>query len=113
MVFNQVLLIEAGDEQPLISDAPGLGGLLTNSSIDYGYVYQDDPSICNSQPNLCWVPRGKVMGGSSSINGMAYVRGSKQDYDDWANLGNPGWSWNDLLPYFKKSEDLREVNAIF
>lgn len=52
------------------------------------------------------------MGGSSSINGMLYVRGNKQDFDDWSNLGNPGWSWNEVLPYFKKSQNLRQVRKI-
>jgi choline dehydrogenase len=50
-------------------------------------------------------PRGKVLGGSSSINGLLYVRGQARDFDDWARIGNRGWGWEDMLPYFRKAED--------
>ena len=58
--------------------------------------------------NKCFYPRGKVLGGSSSINAGMYVRGNPKDFDDWKDMGNPGWAYEDVLPYFKKSE-----NAIF
>ncbi|XP_058790459.1 glucose dehydrogenase [FAD, quinone]-like [Phymastichus coffea] len=105
----KVLLIEAGDEEPLIADMiPSMEYYLKGSSIDYGYQTQPEPVACQSDPNKkCSWPRGKTMGGSSSINGMWYVRGSKDDYDHWAHLGNIGWSYDEVLPYFKKSEDSR------
>ena len=58
---------------------------------------------------MCVIPRGKAMGGTGSINGMLYNRGSKQDYDAWEKAGNIGWSWDEVLPYFKKSEDYKAV----
>lgn len=74
------------------------------TSVDWGYKTQPQDA-CRSYANGCAWPRGKVLGGSSSINGMYYVRGNKLDYDEWAALGNKGWSYNDVLPYFKKSEN--------
>lgn len=101
--------MEAGDEEPLIMEIPAMQTLSVQSSIDYNYVLSTDCKVCNTEgkKNLT-VPRGKVMGGSSSINGMMYVRGNKQDYDNWAQLGNDGWSYEEILPYFKKSENARD-----
>ena len=107
--------MESGDEEPLIADVPALRSLLRKSSIDYQYTTQPEPRACHDNPkHNCEWPRGKVMGGSSVLNSMLHVRGSKFDYDNWANQGNPGWSWNDVLPYFKKSEDCRipEVSSL-
>ena len=103
-------MLEAGDEQPLVSESPGLTAVLVNSSIDYKYYYSADPNVCLDNPSSCILPRGKVMGGTSAVNGMAYVRGSQYDYDNWAKLGNKGWSWNNVLPFFKKFEDLLSVS---
>ena len=93
-----------------MADAPGLTPLLYDSTIDYGYkVPGAIASTCEDFPNACRAMRGKTMGGSSSINYMAYVRGSRHDYDEYAEVGNIGWSWEDVLPYFKKSENLSQV----
>jgi len=99
-----VLLLEAGsrDTNPWIHVPIGYFKIMHNPKTDWCYVTQKDPGINNRQ--LQW-PRGKVLGGSSSLNGLLYVRGQKEDYDDWAALGNKGWSYNDVLPYFIKSED--------
>ncbi|OXU31327.1 hypothetical protein TSAR_002528 [Trichomalopsis sarcophagae] len=104
----KILLLEAGDEEPKVASVPGLTNLFQKSSIDYDYMTQPETRACQSSPGRsCEWPRGKVLGGSSSINGMLYVRGNKFDYDNWERLGNTGWSWKDVLPYFKKSEDMK------
>lgn len=88
--------------------------LLYGSSIDYGYKTQPEPVACKGfENNSCSWPRGKMMGGSSSMNFMWYIRGNKQDFDDWADLGNSGWSYDEVLPYFKKSEHLRDPAVSF
>lgn len=88
--------------------------MLRESSIDYGYYTEPEPSICAAfANNSCHVVRGKSMGGTSTLNDMIYARGNKQDFDDWESLGNPGWSYQDVLPYFKKSEDAKDRKVSF
>jgi choline dehydrogenase len=101
---NRVLLIEAGgsDLNPWIHIPVGYFKTMHNPSTDWCYVTEPDAGIASRQ--LQW-PRGKVLGGSSSLNGLLYVRGQAEDYNRWAELGNAGWSFDDVLPYFKKSED--------
>jgi len=101
---HRVLLLEAGgkDLSPWLHIPVGYFKTMHNPSFDWCYMTEPDPGIENRR--LQW-PRGKVLGGSSAINGLLYVRGQPEDYDRWAELGNPGWSYNDILPYFKKSED--------
>lgn len=99
-----VLVLEAGnkDRNPWIHVPIGYFKTMHNPNTDWCYVTEPDPGINGRQ--MQW-PRGKVLGGSSSLNGLLYVRGQKEDYDDWAALGNKGWSYDEVLPYFKKSED--------
>lgn len=100
--------MEAGGEEPIVADVPGLFRLLSGSSLDWKYKTEVEKFACtDSKDGRCSIPRGKVLGGSSSINGMAYVRGNKEDYNGWAKLGNEGWSFDEVLPYFLKSEDNR------
>ena len=101
---NRVLLLEAGgpDTNPWIHVPVGYFKTMHNPKTDWCYVTEPDAGIANRQ--LQW-PRGKVLGGSSSINGLLYVRGQREDYDRWVELGNEGWSYAEVLPYFKKSED--------
>lgn len=101
---NSVLLLEAGgsDRSPLIQVPLGYG--LTFSNPKYNWMYNTEPDPALANRSAYW-PRGKVLGGSSSINAMVYVRGQASDFNDWRDAGNPDWGWGDVLPYFKKSED--------
>jgi choline dehydrogenase len=102
-----VLLLEAGG--PAIGREfaiPAAFSKLFRSEHDWAFYTEPQPSLGNRK--LYW-PRGKVLGGSSSINAMIYIRGHRQDFDEWRNLGNVGWSFSDVLPYFKKSENQTRI----
>jgi choline dehydrogenase len=100
----RVLLIEAGgrDWNPLIHVPAGYMKLLDHPTLTWGFKSEPDPGTAG---RAIAFPRGKVLGGSSSINGLIYVRGQPEDFDHWAQLGNRGWTWDDLLPFFKKAEN--------
>ena len=99
-----MLLLEAGgeDRNVWIHIPLGFGKLLTNPQVNWLYMSEPEAECSNRQIPQ---PRGKVLGGSSSINGLLYVRGQAEDYERWRQLGNPGWSFADVLPYFRKAED--------
>jgi choline dehydrogenase len=101
---THVLLVEAGvkDTNPWIHVPVGYFKTMHNPKFDWCYKTEPDQGIAGR--SLQW-PRGKVLGGSSSLNGLLYVRGQREDYDRWSILGNKGWSYDEILPYFKKSED--------
>lgn len=101
---TRVLLLEAGgpDTNLWIHVPVGYFKTMHDPKLDWCYLTEPDPGIANRR--LQW-PRGKVLGGSSSINGLLYVRGQREDYDHWAAMGNAGWNYDAVLPYFKKSED--------
>ena len=99
---NKVLLLEAGPASHPWSRIPiGYAKLLTNPAANW--LYQSEPEA-NTNGRRLPVPRGRLLGGSSSLNGMAFVRGQAQDFDTWAQLGNHGWSYADVLPLFKRME---------
>ncbi|GAB1864825.1 Glucose dehydrogenase [acceptor] [Camponotus japonicus] len=103
-----VLLLEAGLDEEVLSDVPNNIGILHHSSFDWDFKTEPSSNYCLAMNNhQCNWPRGKVLGGSSVLNAMYYIRGNKRDYDSWAALGNAGWDYNSVLPYFKKSEDAR------
>jgi choline dehydrogenase len=101
---HRVLLLEAGprDRYPWIHIPIGYGKTMFHPVYNWGFYTDPDPGMNGRR--IYW-PRGRVLGGSSSINGLIYVRGQPQDYDRWESLGNPGWGWGDVLPYFIRSED--------
>nr|CAD7454423.1 unnamed protein product [Timema tahoe] len=103
-----VLLLEAGGDETRISDVPVMMATLQRGPLDWNYVTEYQEGFCQAMENgRCLWPRGKLLGGTSAINGMIYVRGNRRDYDNWASMGNPEWSYDQVLPYFKKSEDMR------
>lgn len=101
---NSVILLEAGgrDLNPWIHVPVGYFRTMNNPSVDWCYKTESDPGI--NGRSIGW-PRGKVLGGSSSLNGLLYVRGQPADYDRWRQMGNAGWGWDDVLPLFKRAED--------
>jgi choline dehydrogenase len=99
---NKVLLLEAGPSSHPWSRIPiGYARLITNPAANW--LYASEPET-NTNGRRLPVPRGKLLGGSSSINGMAFVRGQAQDFDTWAQMGNTGWSYADVLPFFRRME---------
>lgn len=105
-----VLLLEAGGHENEISDIPALAGYTQLSDMDWKYqtVPPANRAYCQAMVgDRCNWPRGKVLGGSSVLNAMIYVRGNRNDYDLWESLGNVGWSFDNVLKYFMKSEDNR------
>lgn len=102
---TRVLLLEAGprDWNPLIHMPAGLARLVKVRSVNWDYHTEPEPQLLGRR---LWWPRGKTLGGSSSINAMCYIRGVPGDYDRWAEVsGDPRWSWDQVLPWFKLSED--------
>lgn len=99
---TKVLLLEAGGQDSRKEiHIPVAFSKLFKTAFDWAYYTEPEPQLQNR--GLYW-PRGKVLGGSSSINAMIYIRGHRYDYDHWRDLGNPGWSYKDVLPWFKRSE---------
>lgn len=105
--YHRVLLLEAGprDKNMLIHIPVGFAPLMYDPRHNWLYKSEPEPYLNNRQLEQ---PRGKVLGGSSSINGMVYIRGQVEDYNSWRDEGNEGWGWTDVLPYFNKMEDYEQ-----
>jgi len=101
---HKVLLLEAGgkDTYPWIHIPVGYYKTMHNPKTDWCFKTEPDENLNGRSINY---PRGKILGGSSSINGLLYIRGQARDYDIWRQQGNTGWGWDDVLPYFIKSEN--------
>ncbi|KAF9415367.1 hypothetical protein HW555_006957 [Spodoptera exigua] len=103
----KVLLIEAGGNENFFSDIPIFAPFLSLTGMNWGYNSMPEPRACRDlRGKVCFLPRGRVLGGSSVLNFLIYQRGHPEDYNDWARMGNEGWSYNEVLPYFKKSENI-------
>lgn len=100
---HRVLLLEAGpaDRSLWIHLPIGYGKTMFHPVYNWGFHTEPDPGMNGRR--IYW-PRGRALGGSSSINGLIFIRGQREDYDHWAALGNRGWGWSDVLPYFIRSE---------
>jgi len=109
---NKILLLEAGgkDTYPWIHIPVGYLKTMHNPKVDWCFKIESDPGLAGREMNY---PRGKVLGGSSSINGLLYIRGQSNDYDYWRQLGNVGWGWDDVLPYFIKAENQEQGESEF
>ncbi|RZC31803.1 GMC oxred N domain containing protein [Asbolus verrucosus] len=110
----KILLIEAGGNEPPGSQIPSLWyNYHGDPYLDWNFKTEPESRACLGFPERrCKWPRGKTLGGCSVINGMIYMRGHPKDYDNWEAAGNPGWGYNDVLPYFKKSEDNQEIGTL-
>lgn len=107
-----VLLLEAGDQETFISDVPLTAALTQMTRYNWGYKSDPTPNACQGlKGGVCNWPKGKGVGGTSLINFMLYSRGHRKDYDYWSQLGNEGWSYEEVLPYFRKSEHI-EINEL-
>ena len=111
-INNKVLLIEAGgkDSYPWIHIPVGYYKTMHNPKTDWCYKTEKD--VTNANRSIPY-PRGKTLGGSSSINGLLYIRGQEEDYNIWRQLGNKGWGWDDVLPYFLKAENQERGQSKF
>jgi len=106
----RVLMIEAGSEptSPWIKMPLAMGKLFTHPKLNWGFYTAPEAKLNNR--TIFW-PRGKVLGGCSSINGSAYIRGQKEDYDAWRAQGNVGWGWSEVLPYFQRLERREDLHG--
>src|SRR3954471_3042552 len=100
---TSVLLLEAGGQDSHLTLKMPVAFLkaVINPAFNWGYMTEPEPQLKGRQ---LWLPRGRVLGGSSSINGMFYMRGHPSDYQEWEALGATGWGYSDVLPYFRKME---------
>ncbi|XP_008551873.1 glucose dehydrogenase [FAD, quinone]-like [Microplitis demolitor] len=108
----RVLLLEAGPDEPAGAEIPSNFGVYIGSSLDWKYKTTNETHACLAQKGSCNWPRGRNLGGTTVHHGMAYHRGNAKDYENWVAMGNEGWSWAEVLPFFLKSENNSEINRV-
>ncbi|KAF5287025.1 hypothetical protein FQA39_LY16139 [Lamprigera yunnana] len=105
----KVLLLEAGEYPTATTEIPNLFLTMAHTKEDWGYMMEPTKTAClGLNDGLCGCPRGKVLGGSSNLNAMLYIRGNRKDFDRWADAGNEGWNYDSVLKHFKIFEDFEE-----
>ncbi|XP_073976251.1 glucose dehydrogenase [FAD, quinone]-like [Rhodnius prolixus] len=109
----KILIIEAGDDEDHISDVPALQTNLFNTRFDWNFTTVQQRRACLDKNGFCELPQGHVMGGTSAINTMRYVRGNRADFDEWEATGNYGWNYNNILPYFRKAENVSTTDLMY
>lgn len=109
---HKVLLLEAGKDEPPASQIPSNLQLFLGTELDWQYKTTNESFACLSTNGSCSWPRGKNLGGCTAHHGMAYHRGHAKDYQRWVDMGNEGWSWDDVLPIFKRAENNREIGRV-
>lgn len=107
-----VLLVEAGPDEPAGTQIPSNLQVFLGTELDWKYQTTNESHACLSTNGSCSWPRGKNLGGCTSHHGMAYHRGHEKDYTRWVEMGNIGWAWEDVLPYFFKQEDNKEIGRV-
>ncbi|XP_046753206.1 glucose dehydrogenase [FAD, quinone]-like [Diprion similis] len=108
----KVLLLEAGDEEPTSAQIPSFASVIQGSSLEWGYRTTNESHACLSTNGSCLYPAAKVLGGCTVHNGMIYLRGNPTDYNNWAAMGNEGWTWDEVKPFFLKAEDNAEIDRV-
>lgn len=104
----KILLLEAGGEESMISDIPIAATYIQQTNLNWGYKADPSQTYCTAlEDGVCNWPKGRALGGTSVLNFLIYTRGHRRDYDEWAELGNYGWSYDEILKYFIKSENVK------
>ncbi|XP_046436305.1 glucose dehydrogenase [FAD, quinone]-like isoform X1 [Neodiprion fabricii] len=108
----KVLLVEAGPDELVAASIPGFVYVVPESSNEWGYQSTNEAYACQGSNGSCSITQAKTLGGGMSHNAMIYLRGSPYIFDQWAAMGNEGWSWEEVLPFFKKSENNGDIDSV-
>ncbi|XP_046607192.1 glucose dehydrogenase [FAD, quinone]-like [Neodiprion virginianus] len=108
----KVLLLEAGDDEPASAQIPSFTTDIEGSSLEWGYLTTNESHACLSTNASCKYAAAKALGGCTVHNGMIYLRGNPTDYNNWAAMGNEGWTWDEVKPFFLKAEDNGEIDRV-
>ncbi|XP_046749875.1 glucose dehydrogenase [FAD, quinone]-like [Diprion similis] len=108
----KVLLLEAGDDEPAAAQIPSFAETVAASNLSWGYQTSNETHACLSSNGSCQYAAARVLGGCTVHNGMVYLRGNPTDYNNWAAMGNEGWTWDEVKPFFLKAEDNGEIDRV-